>query len=283
MPSINEWRQPYRLSNFDLVTESFTLIAGNSSVPASVIWYRRCTPVVVSSDTPLMPSPIAVQSLGSSDSVRDSTDKTTFHSSLSSSVGSGTTPAASYSVPLCTSSVASPPSSRMRLGPPPSGQRSTCSVHHQYSSSVSPFHAYTGTPVSAMAAAAWSCVEKMLQLHHRTSAPSAVSVSIKTAVWIVMCRLPVMRAPCSGCSPAYFSRRDMRPGISCWASSISLRPYSASERSATLKSVLAAVVVVICPPLRGSVRFGSSGGVGQGEQALMLLLLPAQPVAGAYA
>ena len=81
---------------------------------------------------------------------------------------------ASYSVPLCTSSVASPPSSRIMFGPPPSGQRSTCSVHHQYSSSVSPFQAKTGTPwgsstvpsgPTAMAAAAWSWVEKMLQRH----------------------------------------------------------------------------------------------------------------------
>src|SRR3954453_6266466 len=94
----------------------------------------------------------------------------------------------------------------------------------------------------------------MLQLAQRTSAPSEVSVSIRTAVWIVMCSEPVMRAPRNGCSPAYFSRSDMRPGISCCAGSISLRPYSARERSATLKSVLAAVVVVICPPLRGSVR-----------------------------
>src|SRR3954463_16595936 len=122
----------------------------------------------------------------------------------------------------------------------------------------------------------------MLQLAQRTSAPRLVSVSISTAVWIVMCRLPVMRAPWRGCSPAYFSRSDMRPGISCWASSISLRPYSARERSATLKSVLAAVVVVICPPLRGSVRF-SSGGVGQGQRALFLPLPPAEPVAGTHA
>lgn len=45
---------------------------------------------------------------------------------------------------------------------------------------------YTGTPVAAMAAAAWSCVEKMLQLDHVTSAPSAVRVSIRTAVWIAV-------------------------------------------------------------------------------------------------
>ena len=77
-------------------------------------------------------------------------------------------------------------------------------MHHQYSSSVSPFHAYTGTPrgssgvpsgPTATAAAAWSWVEKMLQLHQRTSAPSAVSVSIRTAVWIVMCSEPVILAP----------------------------------------------------------------------------------------
>ena len=54
MPSMSEWRQPYLLSNLDLVTESLTLIAGNSSVPALAISYSRCTPVVVSSVTPMM-------------------------------------------------------------------------------------------------------------------------------------------------------------------------------------------------------------------------------------
>ena len=42
--------------------------------------------------------------------------------------------------------------------------------------------AATGTPAAAIAAAAWSCVEKMLQLAQRTSAPKLTSVSIKTAV-----------------------------------------------------------------------------------------------------
>ena len=93
-------------------------------------------------------------------------------------------PARSYSTPRCTTSVASPPSSRIMFGPPPSGQRSACSVHHQYSSSVSPFHAYTGMPRAAIAAAAWSWVEKMLQDAQRTWAPSAMSVSMSTAVWI---------------------------------------------------------------------------------------------------
>ena len=107
---------------------------------------------------------------------------TTVHSSESSSVGSGTLPARSYSTPLCTSRVASPPSSRIMFGPSSGQPHSTCSVHHQYSSSVSPFQAKTGTPFglstvpsgpTTMAAAAWSWVEKMLHDAQRTSAPSS--------------------------------------------------------------------------------------------------------------
>ena len=80
-------------------------------------------------------------------------------------------------------------------------------MHHQYSSSVSPFQAKTGTPArastvpcgpTATAAAAWSWVEKMLQEAQRTSAPSATSVSMSTAVWMVMCSEPAIRAPASG-------------------------------------------------------------------------------------
>ena len=56
-------------------------------------------------------------------------------------VGSGTAPAFSYSTPLCSSSVASPPSSRIMLASPPSGHVIICSVQYQYSSSVSPFQA----------------------------------------------------------------------------------------------------------------------------------------------
>ena len=94
------------------------------------------------------------------------------YSSESFSSVLGTAPAFSNSVPLWTSSVASPPSSRIMFGPLPSGQVSICSVHHQYSGSVSPFQAKTGTPAGAStvpsgpttaAAAAWSWVEKMLQ------------------------------------------------------------------------------------------------------------------------
>jgi hypothetical protein len=131
------------------------------------------------------------------------------------------------------------------FGPAPSGHIRTCSVHHQYSGSDSPFHAYTGTPCGSAtvpvgptttAAAAWSCVEKMLHDTQRTSAPRVTRVSIRTAVWIVMCREPVIRAPVSGFVWPYCARIAIRPGISCSARRISSRPNSASERSATLKS-----------------------------------------------
>ena len=93
---------------------------------------------------------------------------------------------------------------------------------------------------AAIAAAAWSCVEKMLHDAQRSSAPSSSSVSISTAVWIVMCSEPVMRAPRSGCDFAYSSRIAMRPGISVSAIRISLRPHAARFRSATSKSVKSA-------------------------------------------
>ena len=81
-------------------------------------------------------------------------------------------------------------------------------MHHQYSSRVSPFQAKTGMPAAAIAAAAWSWVEKMLQLAQRTSAPRAIRVSISTAVCTVMWSEPVIRAPFSGCS-----RRELLAGL----------------------------------------------------------------------
>src|SRR5262245_45553019 len=135
------------------------------------------------------------------------------------------------------SSVASPPSSTMSCGPLLPGCVSAASVKSQYSSSVSPLCAKTGVPAFATAAAAWSCVEKMLQLAQRTDAPSSTSVSMRTAVSIVMCSEPETRTPFSGFCGPYFSRQAMRPGISCSATEISLRPQSARDRSRTAKSL----------------------------------------------
>src|ERR1700761_3869864 len=79
----------------------------------------------------------------------------------------------------------------------------------------------------------------MLQLAQRTSAPSETSVSMRTAVWMVMCSEPVTRTPARGCCAAYLLRMAMRPGISCSAMAISLRPQSARLMSATVNSVAA--------------------------------------------
>src|SRR3954447_15738721 len=190
MPSISEWRVPYLLSNLDLVTESLTLIAGNASLPAAANWYSRSTPVVVSSVTPCTDSAISVHLVLSVSERSRMRFRNTFHSAGSSSSAGGTTPAFSYCAPRSTSMVASPPSSRIMLAGSPS-HVSISSAAHQYSSSVSPFHANTGVPLGSSgvpcgptttAAAAWSWVEKMLHDAHRTSAPRDTRVSISTAV-----------------------------------------------------------------------------------------------------
>src|SRR5580693_7295448 len=62
---------------------------------------------------------------------------------------------------------------------------------------------------------------------------------------MVMCREPVMRTPARGFSAAYLRRMDIRPGISCSAIEISLRPQSARLRSATLKAGAAAVRSIV--------------------------------------
>ncbi|MCY1211911.1 hypothetical protein D9M71_85790 [compost metagenome] len=116
-------------------------------------------------------------------------------------------------------------------------------MHHSYSSSVSPFQANTGMPAAAMAAAAWSWVEKMLQEDQRTSAPSATKVSISTPVWMVMWMQPRIFAPRKGCWAAYLRRRPIRAGISDSAMISSRRPQAAREMSATLKSVKPAGVM----------------------------------------
>src|SRR5215471_17156371 len=86
----------------------------------------------------------------------------------------------------------------------------------------------------------------MLHEAQRTSAPSALSVSISTAVWMVMCSEPQMRAPRSGCSRPYSSRVAMRPGISVSAMAISLRPQSARPTSLTTWSAVAIAGPAAC-------------------------------------
>ena len=71
---------------------------------------------------------------------------------------------------------------------------------------------------------------------------------MSTAVWMVMCSEPAMRAPCKGRSAANSSRMAMRPGISVSAMAISLRPQSAREMSAMQQ---------VCASMAGSFVRGS--------------------------
>lgn len=115
-----------------------------------------------------------------------------------------------------------------------------------------------------------------------SSAPSALRVSIRTAVWmagkacqtmslqtievfILMCKHPAIRAPFSGCSCAYFSLVITRPGISCSASSISLRPKAARLMSATLNFCAGSPIVMIV----SVVWYGCSIGLYQKMERLM--------------
>src|ERR1035437_174997 len=96
----------------------------------------------------------------------------------------------------------------------------------------------------------------MLPEAQRTSAPSAVSVSIRTAVWIVMCNEPVTRTPLSGLDGPNFLRTAIRPGISCSATEISFRPHSAREMSLTWKSTLAMACIRFWAIVRSSLFNG---------------------------
>ena len=100
-----------------LVTESLTLMARNISVPAALISFRRCTPVVVSSVTPMICALLRLYQVASCASLA----LMAAYRQLSSSLVGWFSTEASFSerLPRCISSVASPPSSRIMLGPSP--------------------------------------------------------------------------------------------------------------------------------------------------------------------
>merc|ERR1719272_631723 len=167
MPSGKECRQPYTLSNFDFVTQSLTLIAGNSNSPLAAISFNLITPVVVSTLTPWQALAIRVYLVLSAGIESFNNCKMHLNSALSVLAGSGKVPSlanfASNSLPLWINKVASPPSSTSMSQPSAPGTVIICSVHHQYSGSVSPFQANTvDVPALTIAAAAWSCVLKMM-------------------------------------------------------------------------------------------------------------------------
>ena len=117
-------------------------MAGNSSSPRSSIWYSRCTPVVVSSVTPLMAAAMRVHFCGSSRSVFWSRPSTMANSGFEAEprVGHLTELLVLGALVDEEGRVAAVVEDHVRsVGS--AGHESICSVHHQYSSSVSPFQA----------------------------------------------------------------------------------------------------------------------------------------------
>merc|ERR1719264_421263 len=170
--------------------------------------------MVVSSLTPLHFAAMRVYLVLSAGIDSFSSCRMHLYSGLSVLDGSGRDPSlanlASNSLPLWINKVASPPSSTNWSQPSAPGTVIICSVHHQYSGSVSPFQAKTvEVPALAMAAAAWSCVLKMLHDAQRTFAPKAANVSISTPVWMVMCNEPLIFRPLKGCDGPYSLRAAM--------------------------------------------------------------------------
>jgi len=76
----------------------------------------------------------------------------------------------------------------------------------------------------------------MLHDDQRTCAPRCTKVSINTAVWIVICKQPAMRAPFNGFFGPYSSRMAIRPAFQFRQSRFLLRPPIAKAMSLTLKS-----------------------------------------------
>uniref|UniRef100_A0A2M3ZLF3 Secreted peptide n=1 Tax=Anopheles braziliensis TaxID=58242 RepID=A0A2M3ZLF3_9DIPT len=96
-----------------------------------------------------------------------------------------------------------------------------------------------------------------------------MSVSIRTAVWALMCVQPTMFAPLSGLSSRACLRSPMMPGISCSAISISCRP---NECCLMLRTQKSAKPLEFCCVLSRGDRSSSSELLSVYE--LMLILLP---------
>ncbi len=121
MPSTSDSRQPYRLSNLDLVTESLTLMAGKPSSPSlrHLVQALHAGGGLLGDAADVRLEARRVARLGVHGSLanrREQRASSSFAGGLLISEAS-----CSALAPRCTSSVASPPSSRIMLVWPPSG------------------------------------------------------------------------------------------------------------------------------------------------------------------
>jgi len=196
---MSEWRQPYLLSNLDLVTASFTLIAEQQRAVALHL-IDRCTPVVVSSETPMSPSAIGPKSFSPLDTMLSSSAKMTRYSRNPRS-RSGHETGALELEPLCTAAW------RHRRHPRSSSPRRGRPAQHLLGAPPVLFErlalpARPG-PLGILGRTVRSdddrgggvvLVEKMLQLTHRPRREGDECFD-QYAVWIVMWSDPAMRDP----------------------------------------------------------------------------------------
>jgi len=95
---------------------------------------------------------------------------------------------------------------------------------------------------TATAAAAWSWVEKMLQLHQRTSARGRERLDEHRGL-DGMWSDPVIRAPFSGCASGVLGAQGHEAGHLVLGELDLLAAERGRERSATLKSGMAMVIL----------------------------------------
>ena len=111
----------------------------------------------------------------------------------------------------------------------------------------------------------------MLQDAQRTSAPSAFSVSISTAVWIVMCSEPAIARALQRLGGANSARVAIRPGISVSAMAIS---FAAPARQPDVgDGIVFYVVHGHFPPLR-ALAYQLSGRRGNKAYKANLYMRP---------
>jgi len=225
------------LSNFDLVTESLTLMAGKKQIArfhhliqgdAHRSCFLRDASDVGGNARPALR--IAFQ-FGAK-KIED--DAPFFRLGVFIKIGNVSLPFELGA--LVHKKRASPPSSTMRFGPAPSGHCSASEVAPPILLERLPFPRENGDALRIVSRTARLRASdndrcrgvvlrrKDVQLTQRTSAPRCASVSMRTPVCTVMCSEPMTRAPVSGFDCPYVSRQAISPGISGSASLISALP-----------------------------------------------------------
>src|SRR5665647_3326742 len=121
----------------------------------------------------------------------------------------------------------------------------------------------------------------MLHEAQRMSAPSAFSVSINTAVWMVMCSEPAMRAPFKGCRTANSSRTAIRmPGLMAVREEFAVRqPLKGARIAGSLHmTIQTAVLIETLKALGADIRWASCNIYSTQDHAAAAIAAVGTPV-----